>query len=374
MESFDKGVKTTMHLNRSKLVATIAGLTVILLGCDKLIKTNGSSSGVAYEINGKKVTVEEIQKTNPGTFYEVEKRKAEMIHDLAQTAYLDNYFTELGKKDNKNKDEAQKAYIAQNVKVSDEEMNATLQRVANHPNLASMSDEEKKKAVRNYLEQSKGSQVIRNLIDTAIKEKKLVLSYPIPEEPRYNVAVTADDVVRFGPNPQDTTPNGCKGDDCAITIVEYSEFQCPFCSRVLPTSKQVLEKYKGKIRWIVRNFPLDFHPNARSAAHASLCAHQQGKYWEMYQILFENQRELEKEKLAGYAEKAGLDKAKYEACMNTATAEMNKKIDEQMRVAQTYGVSGTPAFFINGRKISGALPFENFEKIIEEELAAKKKS
>ena len=357
------------------LLSALMNTMPSLSSCDKFKKGAGAaSSQVAYEINGKKFSLEEVEKSNMGTFYELEKKKADMVQELAQTAFLDEFFGELAKKENKTKDEAQKAYVAANIKISDQEIDATLQRVGNHPNLASMTDDQKKKTIRDYLEQTKSGQVLKDLVDKAIKEKKLVIAYQAPEEPRYKLSVTADETMRFGPGPDDIAPiapSGCKGDDCPVTIVEYSEFQCPFCSRILPTAKQILEKYKGKVRWVVRSFPLDFHPNARPAAVAAACAAQQKKFWQMYEVLFANQRTLEKENLLTYAGQVGVDMNLFNACFNAPEA-INKKIDEQMKFGQTVGVSGTPAFFINGRKISGALPYESFEKIIDEELAAKK--
>ena len=368
-------------INRLPKYFLLSALVVTLplfSSCDKMKKGGGGNAAtagqVAYEINGKKFSLDDVVKNNMGSFYELEKKKADMIQDLAQAAFLDDFFGDLSKKENKSKDEVQKAYVAANVKVSDEEVAATLQRVGNHPNLASMTDDQKKKTVRDYLEQTKSSQVLKDLVDKAIKDKKLVIAYQAPEEPRYPLSIVADEIHRFGPGPDDinpVAPNGCKGDDCAVTIVEYSEFQCPFCSRILPTAKQILEKYKGKIRWVVRNFPLDFHPNARPAAIAAACAAQQNKYWQLYEVLFANQRTLEKENIVTYASQVGLDMNKFNACFNAPEA-INKKIDEQMKFGQSVGVSGTPAFFINGRKISGALPYESFEKIIDEELAAKK--
>jgi protein-disulfide isomerase len=153
-----------------------------------------------------------------------------------------------------------------------------------------------------------------------------------------------------------------------ITIVEFSDFQCPYCSRVTPTLKQVEEKYGDKLRLVFRDFPLvQIHNNAAKAAEAGECAHEQGKFWEMHDKLFADQSKLQVEALKQTATEIGLDSEKFNQCLDTAkyAAEVQKDVDEGSR----YGVSSTPAFFINGRLLVGALPLESFTEIIEEELA-----
>jgi protein-disulfide isomerase len=151
-----------------------------------------------------------------------------------------------------------------------------------------------------------------------------------------------------------------------ITIVAYSDFECPFCNRVLPTLKQVEDEYKGKVRIAFKHQPLPFHPNAKPAAAASMAAHEQGKFWEMHDKLFANQRALDRASLEKYAQELGLDMGKFKAAMdsNKYAAQIDADSAEGMRV----GANGTPTFFINGRTVVGAVPFENFKRVIDEEL------
>jgi len=153
-----------------------------------------------------------------------------------------------------------------------------------------------------------------------------------------------------------------------ITIVEFSDFQCPYCARVNPTIKQVEEKYGDKVRLVFRDFPLvQIHRDAAKAAEAGECAHEQGKFWEMHDKLFANQSKLQVEAMKQTATEIGLDAAKFNQCMDSSkyAAEVQKDVDEGSR----YGVTGTPAFFINGRMLSGAQPLEAFTEMIDEELA-----
>lgn len=180
---------------------------------------------------------------------------------------------------------------------------------------------------------------------------KVKTSLPEPPVERHEVAAT-------GPS---------KGAaNAPVTIVEFSDFECPFCSRVNPTIDQVMKKYEGKVRVVFRNYPLPMHPNAPKAGEAALCAHDQGKFWEMHDTLFDNQRALSVEDLKGYAGQLGLDQTKFDECLDSGAKAAVVKND--MAEGQAAGVSGTPAFFINGRLLSGAQPFEEFEKAIDAEL------
>ena len=156
-------------------------------------------------------------------------------------------------------------------------------------------------------------------------------------------------------------------------MVEYSEFQCPFCSRVIPDTKRLLQKYEGKIAYSVRDYPLSFHNRAKPAAIAAKCASNQGKYWEMYHKLFENQRALSDDDFKSYAASIGLKVDQFNKCVKNP-GEAAKTIEENFQSGAALGVTGTPAFFINGRRLTGARSYAEFESIIEEELKKNNKS
>ncbi len=152
----------------------------------------------------------------------------------------------------------------------------------------------------------------------------------------------------------------------AVSIVEFSDFQCPFCGRVTPTLDKVVEEYGSQVRIVFKHLPLSIHPKAPAAHAASEAAHRQGKFWEMHDAIFANQRELEPGKFEKYAEEMGLDMKQYRA--DVASAEVKARVDDDKGEARRLGVSGTPGFFINGRFFSGAQPFEAFKERIDEEL------
>ena len=151
-----------------------------------------------------------------------------------------------------------------------------------------------------------------------------------------------------------------------VTIVEWSDFQCPFCKRVTPTLDQIHETYGDQVRIVFRHLPLSIHSKAPAAHAAAEAAHKQGKFWEMHDKIFENQRELSADKFAEYAQELGLDVDQYKK--DVVSAEVKKRLDGDSSAAATLGVTGTPAFFVNGRYLSGAQPFTSFKKLIDEEL------
>ena len=154
-----------------------------------------------------------------------------------------------------------------------------------------------------------------------------------------------------------------------VTIVEFSDFQCPYCSRVNPTIEQIKKEYAGKVSLTFRDYPLPMHAEAPKASEASHCAHEQGKFWEYHDLLFANQKALKTENLKSYAAQLGLDGDAFATCLDSG--KWAKDVAEDMADGQAVGVSGTPAFFINGQFLNGARPFEQFKELIDGELKAK---
>jgi len=152
-------------------------------------------------------------------------------------------------------------------------------------------------------------------------------------------------------------------------MVEFSDFQCPFCQRANPAVEQVLKTYGDKIRFVSRHYPLPNHPDARPAAEAAACAQDQDKFWPYHDQLFANASRLSAKDLKDHAGAAGLDAARFAACVDGHQSKA--KVDADIAEADAAGVTGTPAFFINGRSLEGAQPFEAFKRIIDQELASK---
>lgn len=154
-----------------------------------------------------------------------------------------------------------------------------------------------------------------------------------------------------------------------VTIVEFSDYQCPYCRQAEPIVQQVLREYPGQVRLVFRHFPLEaIHPLARGASEAAHCAAEQGNFWQFHEQLFAARQGLEAPSLLRYAEGAGLDLGDFRACL--AARRGAAQVDADLAEGRRAGVNSTPTFFVNGRRLQGALPIAEFRRIIEAELRA----
>jgi protein-disulfide isomerase len=151
-----------------------------------------------------------------------------------------------------------------------------------------------------------------------------------------------------------------------VTIVEWSDFQCPYCSRVEPTIQQIETQYGNKVKVAWKNQPMPFHPFARPAAMAAMAANEQGKFWEYHDKLFSNQQQLDRASLERYAQELGLDMGRFKGSLDSNKFE--SQIQADSAEGARLGATGTPTFYINGHQLVGAQPFESFKTIIDEEL------
>jgi protein-disulfide isomerase len=155
--------------------------------------------------------------------------------------------------------------------------------------------------------------------------------------------------------------------DARVTIVEFSDFQCPFCGRLAPILKQLQQAYPTDVRLVFRNFPLRaIHPNAGRAAQAGVCAGAQGKFWEMHDAMYADQNALGQAALEDKARRVGLDPRAFSDCLQSTRTAEAIAADEQ--AAERLGLSGTPGSFVNGRFVNGALPLSDWRKLVDDEL------
>lgn len=170
-------------------------------------------------------------------------------------------------------------------------------------------------------------------------------------------SLETDDDPSFGPQ------------DARVVIVEFSDFQCPYCAKAKPTVSQIKETYPNDVRFVYRDYPLSFHQNAQKAAEASECADEQGKFWQYHDLLFDKQGEWSSggvSKFKDYARDLGLNTKDFDQCLDSG--QMAEEVKQDFADGQSAGVNGTPAFFVNGEMISGAQPFSVFQEKIEKFL------
>ncbi|MFH1145624.1 MAG: DsbA family protein [bacterium] len=162
-------------------------------------------------------------------------------------------------------------------------------------------------------------------------------------------------------NPKDPTIGP---DNAKLTIIEFGDFQCPFCREVFPTVRKMESRYKDKVRFQYRHFPVsDIHPDAMNAAKASMCAHEQEKFWQYHDLLFINQQDLSLDALRRHSNTVGLNQKQFEECLSANSYQA--VIDQDLSEGIAAGVRGTPTFFFNGVKVEGAIPPDVFDQLVQ---------
>jgi len=211
-------------------------------------------------------------------------------------------------------------------------------------------------AIRRFLQEQQGEAARGSLIADLRKAGPEVRV--LFDAPRHTIELAADDP-SIGPA------------SAPVTLVEFSDFQCPFCQRVSPTLKQVQQKYGDKVRVVWKDFPLtQIHPQAFKAGEAGHCAADQGKFWEYHDRLFANQQALQPNDLKKHAADLGLDAAAFATCLDSS--KYGERVRDGVAEGSRLGVNSTPTIYINGRVLSGAQPYETFAAMIEEELSKTK--
>ena len=232
--------------------------------------------------------------------------------------------------------------------VTEEEVESFFE--ANKSQIPNRSFEQVSSQIQGYLEQQRLSQAYQDYM--AALEGKYHVTYEL--EP-FRVAI-------------DTAGEPSRGPAGApVTIVEFSDFECPSCAKLEPILDKIREHYGDKVRIVFKQFPLNIHPHARKAAEASLCAQAQGKFWPFHDAVFADQEALETEDLQAKAEKAGVDPAEFFTCLTSGA--QAEAVRQDMREGTIAGASGTPALYINGRTILGTVTYESLAATIDDELA-----
>lgn len=312
-------------------------------------KAKASDSEVLAKVNGKEITDDEVYDRVKNRLKKLESQ----IFDIKRSG-LNNVIEEAlieaeAKKRNLSVDELLKAEVDSKTKdPSEAEIQSFYNQYKSRFNNQAL-EQVKDRIVRQLKSQKQG----KAYDDYVSKLRKTAKVEIMMERPR--AEISTEGAASLG------------DEDAPITIVEFSEFQCPFCKRVQGTLNQIDETYGKKVRRVFRHFPLSFHKQAPKAAEASLCAGEQDKFWDYSNKLWDNQRALQVDQLKSYAKDLKLDTNKFNECLDSG--KFADQIAKDMRDGQIAGVSGTPAFFINGIFLSGARPFESFKEIIDEELA-----
>jgi protein-disulfide isomerase len=246
------------------------------------------------------------------------------------------------------RDELIATETAGKVDVTEAEINSFYEQ--NQSRLGGRTLEELYGQIEAYLRDVEREQALTDLTDALAADRDVV--YLV--EP-FRAEIDVEGSPAFGPA------------DAPVTIVEFSDFECPYCQLFAQTIKRVKDEYGNRVRIVFRQFPLNIHPNAPKAAEAALCAYEQGKFWEMHDLLFEEQRQLDVTSLVDKAERLDLDVPEFETCLESG--KFAEQVEEDMQAATRLGIDGTPAVFVNGMPVGGgAVGYEVLAEIIDKEL------
>jgi len=243
--------------------------------------------------------------------------------------------------------------VAGNIKISDKDYKNFV--AEKHIPEAQITPQIKEK-IMTYLQSIKRQELITAYIAKVTKSAPVEVYF---SKPRMNLQVEVGAAPVWGK------------EDASVTIVEFSDFQCPFCSKAADTVNQIKKKYGGKVKIAFKHFPLPMHPEARPASEASMCVHEQkaDKFWAFHDMVFKNQSKLDAASLEGYAKSVGVDVAKFSECVKSK--KYADLVQKDLEYGEKLGVKSTPTFFVNGEILSGALPVEAFSEAIDEALKSK---
>ncbi len=337
-------------MNRRPFAAAL--LALALAACNKSVTSDGAPGApVAGGSSGAESSVVATYDDKRIALGELDQSLAHQLYDLRrqglESLILERLMEQQAKAQGKSEEQLLKDVEEQAINgVSEAELR---QRYQQDKESFGGRDFEQAKPM---LKAAIGEQAVMAYLEQLKQQHKVRITLP---EPRAQVAA-------IGPS---------KGPaDAPVTIVEFSDFQCPYCARAVPTMEQLVANYAGKVRLVFRHFPLSFHESAGKAAEAALCADQQGKFWPMHDVLFARQASLEVDDLRNYAKSVGLDEAKFNQCLDSGS--QAAKVQQDLEAGRQAAVESTPAFLVNGRLVMGAQPYERFKQLVDEELGGRK--
>lgn len=317
-----------------------------------------SNPDVIGKYNGITLKRSELTTQEMQTLFEAESQSYKAIENILAKRYFDKIIKEFMKsKGISNVNTAEQMYIQEKSNITDEQVKKFISENAENPQLKGKTPEQQEALVKPYLQNQAAGSYFRNLVSQAINKGEIeILGAAKPAAPRMSIDIS--NAPTKGP------------ENAPITIVEFADFQCPYCATAQPVVNEILKQYKDKVRFVFKNYPLvQIHPEAIPAAIAAECANKQGKYWQMHDALFENHKNLNEQTYISAAEKIGLKMEDFNNCRKDQA--MVDKINSDIEYGQSLGINATPAFYINGIQLMGALPKSEFEKVINNELASK---
>lgn len=341
-----------------KKVFSLAAMTFFMIGfyaCQNKVESGPSfifkkapSKEAVAKVNGKTITEAEVFNDIRGDIYQKRMEEYQLKMGKLKSYLLESYINSDPNKKDLTNDQFVEKFITSKVVISDAEINA----FAKERKIPQVTPELKER-IKKFLIDGKKREAIESWLDTKLAKNPVEVYLEKPQRPVYKVSA--------GNSPY------AGGKNAKVEIVEFSDFQCPYCAKAAELVGQIKKKYGDKVKVVFKNYPLAFHKDAFKAAEAGLCAHEQGKFWKMHDLMFAEQNALGVDDLKDKAKRLGLDTKKFNECLDTS--KNAERVRGTMAEGQAASVKSTPTFYVNGQLVMGAQPLDVFSEIIDEELA-----
>lgn len=342
-----------------KSILAISTIAIFMVACSKTVASkpnltfkNQTTQGISASVAGESISEAELNKGIESELFEAEMKVFELRYARLQALLLEKFMNKDPNKNGLSNDEYLAKYIAKNVTVTDKEIESFIVERSIPKDQINADIRER---IKQFIEMEKKKNSVDIWLAKQTEKNPVEVFFAKPKRPVFDV--------KIGNAP-------FKGnEDAKVTIVEFSDFQCPFCSKGAKLINELEKKYGKKIKIAFKNFPLPFHNQAKDAAIASLCAKEQDAkaFWKIHDIMFADQSKLDAVSLGQAAKKIGIKEKDFSACLETK--KFQAQVEADMAEGQELGVKSTPTFFVNGQLIAGAQGIEVFSEIIDEALA-----
>lgn len=348
-----------MTFNKSTILSLGSVLALVVgIACTKeaeskpkFLYKDAPKTGVVAKINGQDVSEAELLDGITSEIYEAEMKVYELKMNRLRAMMLEKFMNAHPEKKNLSNDEFLDKVIAKDLKISEAEVEKFI-KDRGIPKESVTAD--LKNRINGFLLMEKKKGAVDIWLGKMTQKNPVEIYLKKPSAPRFNVKTEG-------------APQSGNGSE-PVTIVEFSDFQCPFCSKAAETINEIKKKYGKKVNVVYKNFPLPFHEHAKIAAEAAMCANEQSTslFWKMHDAMFADQAGLARDGLIAKAKTAGLKVDQFTSCLDSG--KHRAKVDQDIEDGKAVEVKSTPTFFVNGKIVNGAQPIEVFAELIEEDL------
>ena len=331
-------------------------LKIVFLGTMLISTQNCAEGNTAAKFKGGSISVSEVTEAAQMELFQVRKQEYEIKKGAVQEMLYEKILAAEASKQGKTEEQLLENYYKEKLTLPPEEQLKAIFE-ANRQYFAGGSFEDNRGRLVEEISKQQKNQLKQEYISSLFSTYEVEITLPEPKAPKIDINI-------------ENEPYWGK-DSAKVVIVEFSDFECPYCKRMQPAIAQLKAEYSDKIKWVFKDFPLDFHPQAMKAHIATNCAQRQDKYWDYQQRVFnqpykaDRSLDLSEEFLTKTASSVGLDMGKFQNCLKDTDGSIRQKIQNSLQYAQKLGVRGTPTLFINGEYSSGMMSYQDLKAKID---------